>query len=565
MVLFITVVPSTSHAADEVPQPSYTDVLTSTMRGFGSPCNKTECDATGYGIYWDTPSVLSPSVVAFSLYDRPEATNAQDNAARKRIADDVICTGIADPLCAPRPNSRLAALSTLGLCLSDAELGCIESVRLRIGSSSLADLEFISYAGPATAFDESVTNSVPRGSSLSRWRAQDGSDYIVSAVINSAFSSDGTSWKQMSRTFNLSVSRIARASTITTKTATTYADPLYAPYKIWVNSGLGGIQLVEFAPDTRVEVGVRLPNTINGWFTARLSGGTVAARPLSGNRTSYTFGGDATSTFVAGAASRSTTFPAGFIRETHGNDYKEGTIFQPTPDQIKTYDKYSPYLGDRALGSPTRWTISGTSWSTTGCFSAGSGIGAILGTNAAVYNGGAPTWNDKDKTLSFQVASPHYDDKGAVARGTYSLSLPSASVKCLYGAPKLPSFVQVSVTSDTDGQQFVSTSNLNESNGWVNFSASGFHFSNPRIVAKFSNQQQVPTSSYTVKTAGTKATLSIRLPSRQVVKIYRVSAGRRTLIRTLNGRKGLNSLTTPFKKTYSFIVKDSRGQSITQM
>ncbi|MFM8625815.1 MAG: hypothetical protein ACKOCC_02570 [Actinomycetota bacterium] len=180
------------------------------------------------------------------------------------------------------------------------------------------------------------------------------------------------------------------------------------------------------------------------------------------------------------------------------------------------------------------------------------------------------------------------DENGVEASGTYSLSIPATSVACLFGRTTLPLYFKIEVGYGTTGKSFTSVSALSESNGWVNFSAQGFHYSSPTITVTFTddpngavqnltaliaNNQAERTKSQAGTTKnppiyakttvrGTKATILIRLTTKQSVRIYRKTGRTTTLIKTLKARVGSTTFITTYRQGQSFVVRDAKGKVI---
>lgn len=546
-----------------------------------------------HSIYWDLalPHPKS-SYIEF----------VQVDGNSKKMADSILCNGYDDPICAPRQNTYISSVATLGRCLGPDEVACIEGIRLRVGTEEMADLEFVSYMTsgmpkyPDTVFSESTALNLPRGSWVSMWKDRTGSEYAVDATISTVLNFQNGAWvisPTSGQNAVINVSRLpgpsctCRSELVMSPAQLVFDPSSPTPYKS-VSFSNPRTPTIEFKPSTRIELAIRLPDTITGWFNGRISSGSVTARPLANNRTSYTFAADASPTYIAGGAVATTAVPADFVTKQMGGSWPYPFAeLAGTPGYPGTIDKYKlwlPYIGEKALGTQSRWTILGTGWTAGTCFSGGKGISALLATNAAVYDGSPPTWDSTTKSLSFKVASPHYDDKGAVAVGNYTLALPSAAVSCLYGRASLPLYAKIEVTESKDGQNFSAVSALSESGGWVNFSASGFHFSEPTIKLTFTDnptgagqgldvylaKDKAETSvapARFVKTTikGRRATVSITLDKAQTVKIYRKTGKKITLLKTLKARKGMNTFSTPYKASYSFLVRDARGKVITPL
>lgn len=556
-------------AQDEIPQTAPTALVQQRLRDLPSP---------GYGMWWDLALPTAPS--SFIEFFETDSTG-------NKSSDSILCSEFQDPSCAPRPNTWMMSVAALGRCINDDEIACIENIRLRTGRADLTQLQFVGYLGPETQFAQSSALSLPRGSSVSRWRDSEGAEYAVIASVTSSLKSSLNNWLLIGQDTIVNVSRLASPACscphqFSLSPATIIAPPSMS-YKT-VGNPNPPTPAIEFKPSTRIELSLRLPNTITGWFNGRVANGTVASRVLSGNRTSYTFTADTASTYIAGGATQASSLPPDFVTNTMGQFSPVGSSWGHTPGTLGMMDKYerwSPFLGDRALVTQSRWTIRGTKWTTNSCFAGGTGISGLLATNASVFDGSPPVWNQTSKTLTFDVASPHYDELGQEASGSYSLSIPAASVACLYGRATLPMYFKIEVGYGSSGQPFSSVSALTESNGWVNFSAQGFHYSKPTISVTFTDDpngavqnlttlvannqaatNKIPAVYAKTSVRGSKATVLIRLDKTQVVKIYRKIGRKTTLIKTLNARKGSTTFTTSYRKGQSILVRDARGKVV---
>jgi len=65
-----------------------------------------------------------------------------------------------------------------------------------------------------------------------------------------------------------------------------------------------------------------------------------------------------------------------------------------------------------------------------------------------------------------------------------------------------------------------------------------------------------------LKVAGKTATISVTLTKKATFKIYKKINNRLTLIKTVQGKVGVNRVATPYVKGYSYVVKDSRNRTM---
>jgi hypothetical protein len=107
----------------------------------------------------------------------------------------------------------------------------------------------------------------------------------------------------------------------------------------------------------------------------------------------------------------------------------------------------------------------------------------VVTTNATVYDGSIPIFDEKNQTLNYLVSAPHFSANGAEFLGTYDLVLRSDIARCIYGFEKTPTSATISIVRG-DTVEKVSTTTLTEKDGWLSLSAYGFTFSSPKISVK---------------------------------------------------------------------------------
>jgi hypothetical protein len=121
----------------------------------------------------------------------------------------------------------------------------------------------------------------------------------------------------------------------------------------------------------------------------------------------------------------------------------------------------------------------------------GKGFSGVIGTNAAVYSDGPPTFDKEEQSLNYTVGASHFDSKGELFKGYYQLNLRSDVARCLYGFGSAPIQAKIEVSS-SDGTPTLATTVINESDGWLKMTAAGFTFSTPKIKVKLSQEVSAP-------------------------------------------------------------------------
>lgn len=196
-------------------------------------------------------------------------------------------------------------------------------------------------------------------------------------------------------------------------------------------------------------------------------------------------------------------------------------------NKVENFPRFENLLGRvSTIGTSTAWWIKTTRWSNvatvTGCKSDQKGFTGIITTNATMYKTEAPIWNSQDQTFDFQVASPHFDEKGEPNQGYYSLVLPRALAECRWGSEIANAKAVVSIVSE-NGTSQVATSTFKVANELLFFNISGFNYSSPKIkigLVAQPRQATLPSASPTPSPliSSTPATKSIKCVKGKQVK-----------------------------------------------
>ena len=198
------------------------------------------------------------------------------------------------------------------------------------------------------------------------------------------------------------------------------------------------------------------------------------------------------------------------IREARINDGSS------SPVMVELAAAFAPAYKDKATSTNTTWAFKAMNYGQNSadvqkCSDNTGNVAGLVTTNALTYLPGPPTFDKESQSLTYKVASPHYEANGSLASGSYDLSMRSDIARCLYGFSNAPIKAEISITSD-EGEKKVATTIVNEKNGWLYLSAKGFTFSSPTINVKLSQDKEVvaptPTPAATVTVAKKKATIS---------------------------------------------------------
>jgi hypothetical protein len=197
------------------------------------------------------------------------------------------------------------------------------------------------------------------------------------------------------------------------------------------------------------------------------------------------------------------------IREARINDGSS------SPVMVDLAAAFAPAYKDKATSTNTTWAFKAMNYGQNSadvqkCSDSTGNVAGLVTTNALTYLPGPPTFDKETQSLTYKVASPHYEANGSLASGSYDLSMRSDIARCLYGFSSAPIKAEISITSD-EGEKKVATTIVNEKNGWLYLSAKGFTFSSPTINVKLSQDKAAvvaPTPVATVTVSKKKVTIS---------------------------------------------------------
>ena len=171
-------------------------------------------------------------------------------------------------------------------------------------------------------------------------------------------------------------------------------------------------------------------------------------------------------------------------------------------------------ISDKAGWAPSLWRVrtlnDGEMTGAGSCLTSGDGVKGIVTTNATVYGSGPPDFNSATSTLDYKVAAPHYTRTGDVFSGTYNLIMRSDVARCFYKFTSDPITASINVVKE-DGTAGNATTTVEEKDGWVRFTATGFSHSAPTIRVKLSQSSRTtrtPSVATRVKKTVTGATLA---------------------------------------------------------
>lgn len=264
---------------------------------------------------------------------------------------------------------------------------------------------------------------------------------------------------------------------------------------------------VSFPDGYRFGITLRMGEKLNGWYHGRLSLPEIKISDWkNGQEISIEAEPVKVSSidFVAPVSELSEEQKALFLKCIKGNCGGRGDssgVAQTGgnlshPNSMELLTKFANVYQERAAKTTSTWTFKNMfnhagsidSGAIERCSKGSSTLNGLVMTNALTYSAGPPSFDESTGSLVYKVASPHFDDKGDVAIGTYDLSLRSDIARCLYKFSSAPIKAEVSITAE-NGEKRIATTIVNEKNGWLYLAARGFTFSSPTIQVKLTQDK----------------------------------------------------------------------------
>ena len=413
-------------------------------------------------------------------------------------------TGIDDQNCDPA-KAFVQAHSILSVCTSETQTGCIESLRAQVSGSPWVSASFIrgvegqSYS--ATAQGAIAAGEISLWSIPGLTHSGGATTYAVVAKLKQNYN------RQLQRFEAVALS--ANVSPYTTRPSASAVEVYegdangvtrvftrHDPVCIWQE--FQGCGLVEdFPPNTRIEVSVRTPSSITGWFRGRLQTPEISIDAISTISNRITVAGLVVEVpRVSVLANREETPEdiAKIIAATGGKNAL-GPIF--TGRSIRDFfsnegdrvfdviDGLRKTAKDTSQGTSSLWNFTTIETnSSQPCFSDKSSVLGVVTTNATSYLGDPPVFSGG--SLNYKVAGMHYlPDGRTLSLGTYDLIMSGKVARCLYGFSSAPIQASIQVISE-GGESTVATTEVSERNGWLKLAAYGFTFSEKNIQVKLS-------------------------------------------------------------------------------
>lgn len=453
-----------------------------------------------------------------------------------------LCDGASDPTCSASKWSggNLWASSTLYKCESDQDLNCVASLEVTAPDGKVQKARFKQLFPEVKVLEESWWNVVdiarnpyrmgyPKGAGSPLWEF-DGPNGVVTIAtagnMERTFQSNGISWENPSAMilFGLMPVKVITNSPGSTKpvareslrdigngkTATVVrsdpVDPTPAPecarrIAMDTNSCL----LAESFPEGyRFKISMQLPNDVTLYLNARLDAPIVYTEPIKFG-TRIIIDAAPQNSYVVGGSIPKAVMAKEFTDYIKKNMYWAPQMFRSPADIPPMENRFKeilnlalPYLGDYARYISTAWTFkSSNSLGSVDPRCSGQFKGQILGitsSNATAYDDGPPSFDKLTRTISYEVAAPHFTTDGKTeAIGRYYININSKFVQCLFGIEKVPEVATLGITYGANAEKSISTVTVHTDKDWLRMVADNFHFSAPKINIVFP-KESAPTT-----------------------------------------------------------------------
>lgn len=291
--------------------------------------------------------------------------------------------------------------------------------------------------------------------------------------------------------------------------------------------------------DATFSISIKTGSKLIGWFYGRIDSPEISSEKLTDGQTLVTISGSPIRVPIVSAWAKNTDLPPAleamlekeFISRNYmfagrayfGGDQKERSKMSVINEinlafDDSTFERYLFWVkvaNDKAYANVSNWSFrtmedyrAVQGFEQYGKCITDSGVAGMVTTNSNAYIAGPPKFTDGD--LTYKVASPHYDAKGALQIGTYDLAIRSDVARCLYGFTSAPIQASLSVVY-ADGEAKKATTLVSEKNNWLRLSAKGFTYSSPIVKVRLSQEaapvvtpSPTPTPSATAKPAAAK-------------------------------------------------------------
>ncbi len=485
--------------------------------------------------HWEAPSSTSANQLGVIFDDRAEygAVGALTGAVNEGGWQSKVCLSLEDSRCANAAYFSFKAM--LAPCANESDNNCIDAVVAIKSDGSRVVGKFSRYVttDKSTYFDGSATLGVPDSRAESLWTFEGithsgGSNFLISALL------DGTHKNGRSPKFDRLQSTIQPVSEVQDPSfrriravdvpLTFMTDQDITNQLAWTGGASGNLakncassadgvcfQRESFPSELKFALKIRSSQSIGGWIHGRMKSPDVSLGG-SGNKWTIEVTGEPIQVPVVAYWGNRTELSPEILQAystrpgtyfTPGNSVRYQTNGNFSQEQIDLFSLWIPYIKDKANANPKMWMYGSLTperligaaqglGTASSCLIDAKGLTGVVTTNATIYNGAMPTFSASDGVLNYKVSAPHYAADGSDFQGTYDLVLRSDIARCIYQFSSAPISATVNVTSSDGGVQKITSTVLNEANGWLHLGAYGFGFSAPTLKIKLAQEKVAP-------------------------------------------------------------------------
>jgi hypothetical protein len=405
------------------------------------------------------------------------------------------CESLDDPVCDWSDKSLdIIGTMILPVCEGNDQENCVESLTLsREGFESKAT--FLRDAEGGFKWPERSSLGFFKAGSPLLFQvdgfAHGGGESTYAVIATAATKYDFESKKFFTR--NLSISVVPYS---------VVKDPRYDPESIgsgdnnscvFVEESSCGVR-EDFLGGVKLSLSVRAPSEISGWFMGRIKDPNVSIESISprNNKISVTAEPAMVARFALIRSPESITLED---RKAMGNSGSYGSLNgigmgTAANDQsvFGMLNYFRDEVKDTAAGVNSLWSIGTIQAPPQGCLADKSKVLGIVATNAMIYDGGTPSY--ENGYLKYKVGGLHYMPNGKdLVEGTYDLLMRSETARCLYGFSKAPVSATVAVVGGA-GEERIATTVVSEKDGWLKLAAYGFTFSEKEVRVTLAQPQK---------------------------------------------------------------------------
>jgi hypothetical protein len=425
---------------------------------------------------------------------------------------EIDCTSTKDPKCdLANPALQIWGRMILPICESAAQDNCVEKLALfREGVEFKAD--FVKQADGGLKFLPDPSNGFLGGGSPLIFSVPGllhggGTDqYSLAVAAGISYNRQSKSFETNDLVASVVPTSIQRDDVFRTDRMGSGANNACA----FVEEGVCGVR-EDFPSEISIQVSIRLPNSVGGWFMGRLQDPEVTISKFSPQNNLLTIKAKpvTVSRFAVPREPNSLTDAEKALMPANWGSYGglSRGVLADTPSAFRALAYYRAEAKDKAAGTNSLWsfrTIRAGQGSP--CLADTSKLQGIVTTNSTVYSGLAPSF--ESGSLNYQVAGLHYMQDGkSLSLGSYDLVMNSDTARCLYGFTNAPISATIQVVGT--GDQNVTTTVVSEKDGWLKLAAYGFTFSEKEIKVTLGQ----PFKRTISKFAGTTKTLTSKQKS----------------------------------------------------